>query len=74
MAAYKQDIFETHDALLEPVLREQRYVFLCDDASAVAEAIRHYDVLAKEIDRLDGFVLYDRFRVVHECPRRTNDV
>jgi hypothetical protein len=69
MARYKLEIFEIYEGMLEPVLRERRDIFAGDDASAVAEAIRLYDNLAKDVEGLKGFVLYERFRVVYERPR-----
>jgi hypothetical protein len=70
MPRYKLEIFETYEGTLEPVLRERSDIFAGDDASAVAEANRRYDELAKAVDEakarvtLAGVVLYDGFRVV----------
>jgi hypothetical protein len=65
-----QEILETYDGALEPVLRERRAIFAKDDPAAIAEANRRYEDLAKDVEKLNGFVLYDGFRVVHERPRQ----
>jgi hypothetical protein len=70
MTRYMQEIFETYDGALEPVLRERRATFAKDDPAAIAEANRRYDDLAKDLEKLEGFVLYDGFREVYERPRR----
>jgi hypothetical protein len=70
MPRYTLEIFETREGP-DPVLRERRNYFFGDDVSAVAEAIRHYDALAKGADTLDGFILRKGFRVVYEHARRT---
>jgi hypothetical protein len=70
MPRYTLKIFETYEGL-KPVLRERHYLFFGDDVSAVAEAIRHYDLLVKNVDRLSGFVLHKGFRVLYERARRT---
>jgi hypothetical protein len=70
MPRYTLKIFETYEGL-EPVLRERHYLYFGDDVSAVAEAIRHYDVLAKTVDKLSGFVLHKGFRLLYERIRRT---
>jgi hypothetical protein len=72
MPRYTLEIFETCEGL-EPVLRERHDLFLGDDVSAVAEAIRHFDVLAKSVDELNGFVLRKGSRVLYEDVRRTAD-
>lgn len=72
MARYKLEIFERGEGP-EPVLRERCYLYFGDDVSAVAEAIRHYDALAKTVDKLTGFVLHKGFRVLYERARRTAD-
>jgi hypothetical protein len=70
MARYQLEIFETREGL-DSLLRERHDLFFGDDVSAIAEAIRHYDALAKGADILDGFVLRKGFRVVYERARRT---
>ena len=72
MPRYTLEIFETGQGL-EPVLRDRHYLFFGDDVSAVAEAVRHYDVLANSVDELNGFVLRKGFRVLYEHVRRTAD-
>jgi hypothetical protein len=72
MPRYTLEIFETAKGL-KPVLRERHYLFFGDDVSAVAEAVRHHDVLAKSGDELNGFVLRKGFRVLYERVRRTAD-
>jgi hypothetical protein len=72
MARYTLEIFEMCEGL-EPFLRERHDLFFGDDASAVAEAIRQYDVVAKNGDELNGFVLRKGFRVLYEHVRPTAD-
>jgi hypothetical protein len=72
MPRYTLEIFETCEGL-GPVLRERHDLFFGDDVSAVAEAVRHYDVLAKRVDELTGFVLRKGSRVLYEHVRRTAD-
>jgi hypothetical protein len=67
MTRYIQEIFEAYEGALEPILRERRAIFA---PAAIAEANRRYDDLAKDLEKLEGFVLYEGFRVVYEHPRR----
>jgi len=72
MPRYTLEIFETGEGP-RPVLRERHDFFFGDDVSAVAEAVRHYDVLAKSVDELTGFVLRKGFRVLYQHVRRNAD-